>query len=208
MLFLQQWKRKMKKLLFIFIIFLFLFIIPNVISFGISPPQINFLGNSGEKICQKIFLNPDGEGTFLGKTLWAKEDNLERKLSNHFLNPEDLGLKADFNKNFTIKNKSDVEICITGSKSGKYHGVLLYRLQNKPVQVGVWLSVLIKNSRENNFPLKLTGRIIEGKINNLNLGFFNIMGIFDFVLLLFLIFLLFILSKRKWRKKKNEFQNK
>ncbi len=198
----------MKKTLFIFTIFFFLSFIPNVVSFTISPPKISFIGNSGEKICQKIFLNSKGERTLLGKTLWARENNLERKLSNHFLNPEDLGIKVNFNKNFTIKNKSTVEICIKGNNSGKYHGVLLYRLQNEPIQVGVWLSVFVRNSGGNEFPLKLTGEIIKNNISHLKFGLFEIIGIFDFVLLLFLIFLLFVLVKRKELKKRNEFRNK
>jgi hypothetical protein len=173
-----------KNLFFIFFIF-FIFTV-NAATLTISPPQINFQGNVGEKICKEIEIKVNGTENLTGKIKWAKEGYFEKVLSEHNLESKELKLEVNFPKNLEIKENEKIEICLKGKKTGKYHGVLLYRIKNKPLQIGIWVNV---NLEGKDF-IKMTGNFVKTENE------FNSMLIFPTILLVVFIILIF------WYKKK------
>ena len=86
-----------------------------------------------------------------------------------------------------VRESKKIEICIEGKNFGNYHGVLLYKIKNKPVQVGIWMNV----SLEGNERIKITGNFVkEGGKNG------RILFVLP-VVFLFIFFFLLILYKRK-----------
>jgi hypothetical protein len=176
----------MTKIYFFIFIFTFLIYFSSATTLTISPPQIDFIGDTEEIICQKINIETEGNVVLVGKTQWAEKEYNERKLSKHYLNSEEIGIKIKFPELINIENNSDIEICIEGSNEGTYHGALLYKIENKPIQVGIWMNV----SLERNNLIKITGNFINVKEEE------NIL--FSLSLILFVIFIsLVILYKRK-----------
>ncbi|MDA3837235.1 MAG: hypothetical protein PF542_06465 [Nanoarchaeota archaeon] len=130
----------------------------SAVTLSMSPPQIDFVGRTGEVICQNISIEVDGIETLVGQTKWAEEGFNERKLLRHSLAGEDLKLFVDFPESVEIDEVREVEVCIEGKSTGAFHGLLLYKVENKPVQVGIWINVsLSKGSAVN----RLTGKAIE-----------------------------------------------
>ena len=163
------------KFLFIFL-FIFLICFGSSATLSMSPPQIDFVGQTGETICEKVYFKIEEKDILIGKANWAKEGFDERKLSKHQLTSEEIGLEVIMPELITIDNCSEIEVCIKGSKKGNYHGALLYRIKDKPLQVGIWMNVSLKG----NSIQKITGNFIktEGKRGN--------MGVY-FAVMLFLI---------------------
>jgi hypothetical protein len=182
-----------------FFIFLFIFLLPivNSATLSMSPQQIDFQGNTGEKICNQINLKTPDEATLIGETNWAEKGYLERKLKNHNLLEEDLDLIIEYPKIIKIINNKSIEVCITGKKPGNYHGIILYRIEDKPIRVGIWMNV----SLEKKGILRTTGKIIDDKSNN-NSNFF--IGI-TFLLLLIFLALIWKLKKPSSKKPNTEF---
>ena len=141
-----------------------------------SPSQINF---DEEKICQNVNLKLEGNATLIGTDFWAEDNYFERKLSMHNLTAEEVGLKVDYPKLVNLYGEEEIEICIQGKK-GNHHGVLLYRIEGKPVEVGIWIDA---NFSKQSF-ISITGNSVkEEKINPKNIFiitpviFFIILGI-------------------------------
>ncbi len=149
---------------------------------SISPPQIDFIGNVGEEICQSIFVEVENIKTLTGKTLWAEENYFERRLINHIHSAEEFGIKVIFPQEIQIENSREIQICINGEKKGNYHGALLYKIKDKPIQVGTWMNVSL--SKEISVS-KLTGRATGG--NQEGYGIFIALGILLLLIFIFLI---------------------
>ena len=144
-----------KNIFLIFLIFSIGFVSSATLS--ISPPQIDFIGNTNQQICRNISIKTNGTNKLLGETRWAKEDYFERKLSKHNLSSEDLNLEVYFEKKLMVENKKETEICLKAKKEGNFHGLLLYRIEGKPVQIGIW----INSSFEGNSLMKITGNFVK-----------------------------------------------
>ena len=165
---------KSKNIFFIFLIFLINFVSSATLS--MSPSQIDFVGNIKEEICQKVIIKVNGTEVLTGKTKWAEENYFERKLIMHKLDSKEKGLEIFLPEILEISEKQDIDVCIKGNNPGKFHGVLLYKIENKPVQVGIWMNV----SLEGNSLVKITGNFVksEGESSRLYLLSIILLGIF------------------------------
>jgi hypothetical protein len=173
-----------KNIFFVFLIF-FIYSV-NAATLTISPPQLDFKGVVGEEICNNIKIKVNGTENLTGKIKWAEEGYFERVLNEHKLDSEELDLEIDFSEEIEINEIEEIKICLRGKKAGKFHGVLLYKIKDKPLQIGIWTNVTLEG---NNF-IKMTGNFINNKDK------FDSLLIFPIILLVILLGLLF------WYKKK------
>jgi len=169
-----------KRMLF----FIFLLFISNVsaVTLSMSPPQINFDNNH---LCQNILISSNGNYNVSGKVLWAKEGYTQRTLSIHKYTSEKEGIKINFPKEINLKKNKTIQICMK-AKPGIHHGILLYKIQGKSIQIGVW----INSSFERKNFLFLTGNSV--KKNEIKNPFIGV----TLVLLILFSILIFFLKKR------------
>lgn len=168
------------------ILFLFVILFPlgNAATLSMSPQQINFIGDVNEKICEEVNLKTDGEAVLIGDDRWAEEGYFERKLKQHNLDSSELKLDLEYPETISINNDDVIEVCLTGKSKGNYHGVLLYRIEGKPVQVGIWMNASLEGSIS-----KITGGVVSDK----NISFVFIAPI---ILLVVLGVLLWVLKRK------------
>jgi len=191
------------------VLFLFLFTIfltfSSASSLTLSPAHLNFKGIKNERICQNFSINSNKEISLVGKTLWEKEGEQDRILQNHKLNSSSLGLKTIFPEKIVGEKNSIQEFCLISNSSGVFHGVLLYKIESEPTQVGIWINATIfssKKSQEESFSeVELKGN--SAKENSL-VNNFEIFIFFDVIILISILFLF----KNLFKKTKNEFTKK
>ena len=171
------------------LIFLFLLCISFVssVTLSMSPPQIDFVGGTNELICKKVEVKVEGVENLVGKTKWAAKGFDERNLLKHNIKGEDLKLEIDFPVDVKIDRVKKIDICIEGKNVGDYHGVLLYKIVGKPVQVGIWLNVSI--DKKEGGVLSLTGKVIDSTEGNV-----------DDILIWIVVLLLIVLGILSWKK--------
>jgi len=172
----------MKKLLFLFVL---LFPLVSAATLSMSPQQINFIGNVNERICEEVTLKTEGEAVLLGEDLWAEEGFSERKLKQHILDSDELKLELEYPNNIKINNEEKIEVCLTGKKKGNYHGILLYRVEGKPVRVGIWMNVSLGGSDS-----KITANVVGEEKN------FSFLFVMPIILLVVLGILLWMLKRK------------
>ncbi len=171
-----------KKIYFIFY-FIFFISLTSAVTLSMSPPQIDFLGKTGEKLCADVTITTDGFYEVLGEDLWAQEGYFERKLSSHKLPSENLSLEINYPKQTIVNNKTLAEVCIKGKNQGNFHGLLLYQVKDKPIKIGIWINV----SLEKNDILKITGHSI-----NVTKEFVKSNSLIVIAFVLFVVFLLLV----------------
>lgn len=174
-----------KYILIIYFVFLFSFV--NAVTLSMSPPQIDLSGGSGEELCSSIHLVVDFPENLTGKTLWAEEGVNERNLLKHKLSPEELKIEVKIPKEVYVESSKNLDICVVAKRSGNYHGLLLYKVEGKPVQVGIWLNLSIGGKNT----LKISGEAVADSKSN----FKGLLGI-SLILVIILIGL-FLISRRK-----------
>lgn len=127
----------MKKIILGFFICILL---PFVISLEVSPSQINFHGKTGETICKKFTISGSNLN-IIANDRWTLDENIGRDFLAHKSSARDLGLRIDYEKEFFIEESIEKKICLSGEKTGDYHGVLLFRADGHNSGVGTWISV-------------------------------------------------------------------
>lgn len=170
---------------------------------GISPPEMEFYAKTGEKVCKTLTLTSSKELTLTASDKWSKKGHLNRELSFHNLDSSSLGIKIEYTEKITLNQKQQVEICITPTKKGIYHGAMLFKAENSNVAAGNWiiLSATGEDLEEEteNLDSSVTGRAV-----NLNeFGSKSLIPILLFILTLF-NFSLLIYLYRKTKKKKRK----
>lgn len=173
-----------KKFIFFFY-FIFLISFVSATTLTMSPSQLDFTIDKNEVVCKTAKIKGSENLTVIGETRWAEKGYSERKLTSHNLSFEDLKLDINIPREINFSNSSNIDICIKGKK-GNYHGILLYKIKDKPIQVGIWLNVSIGGEFDSQN--KITGNSIKIEKNNEN--FSNILVI-PAILLLVLLILLF-----------------
>ncbi|MCA9487494.1 MAG: hypothetical protein KC516_00875 [Nanoarchaeota archaeon] len=166
-------------------IFLILFLFLSFASsanLSISPDELKFNGKIGETLCQEMVIRVTNE-TLLGEDLWAEEGYFERNLKAHTLNSSEFETKLIYPKETYVESEKKIEICLIGEKPGNFHGVLFYKIKEKPLRVGIWISASL--SEEKSFTI---GESISEKRNVKGLNYLLPMTI---VLVGALIILLF-----------------
>jgi hypothetical protein len=184
-----------------FILFFLVFLSISLVSgieLGLSPGDIKFNGNVGERICQNITIHTNYQGKLIGENKWVKDINLVRKIENYKYNSQELGIVVDYQSEIDIKKEFlKSEICLTANKSGNYNGAIIYKTENDYAGVGAWIEVNINKNEENiSKSFLLTGffsGIYENKgiKNNLSLISFVI-----FVMLLIMLSVLLVIYKK------------
>lgn len=158
---------------------------------GMSPPQVNFEGLSNQSICENFSVKYLGNNSLVGKLLWEKQGKFNRNLLEHNLSSKDLGINSSFERIISNNNASTHEICLSFPYSGEFHGVLIYKIENKPVQVGIWIGASIKGSKSS--PLFVLGNFVkQSRINS-----FEFLNIVFFVLLTMVFVLLLWFNKKR-----------
>ncbi len=173
----------MKKI--ILFLFVFLFPLVNAATLSMSPQQINFIGNVNERICEEVTLKTEGEAVLLGEDKWAEKGYSERKLKQHILDSSELKLELEYPNNIKINNNKTIQVCIVGKNKGNYHGILLYRVEGKPVRVGIWMNVSLGGSDS-----KITANVVGEEKN------FSFLFVMPIILLVVLGILLWMLKRK------------
>lgn len=124
-----------------FTLFIFIFLISGAFAATLTmgPQQLDF---TNENNCQTAVLKTNGVGTATGKVLFSEPGYNERKLSQHKLTPNERGIEITFPKEVVINNLKEIEVCVK-SGVGNYHGIILYKIKGKPIQVGIWINATI-----------------------------------------------------------------
>jgi len=171
----------------LFSLFVFLISVGSCASLSMSPPQINFQGSVNENICSSFMI--EGNSIVQGETKWAREGYFERKINEHMLNASELGLEIDYLGEFELNGSVEKDICILAKNPGNYHGILFYKIKDKPLKVGIWMNVSISEKKDKN--IGLTGFSVEGNVGNMEMW----LGILVICLLGVLWFLLKVKKK-------------
>lgn len=188
----------MKKILFFYFILFILVSTSSAATLTLSPPQLDFYGNTQELICKEFKIKVDGMQTLTNKVLWAKEGFIERKLNEHNLKGDNLGIELSVQSPIIVDEESIQKICIKSNSPGNFHGILLYKIYNKPIQVGLWLNLSIKETKKSF--LGMTGAITMTGETTSDL---NSKKIFWFtpIILAIILFILFSKLDKKISKK-------
>lgn len=158
------------------------------VTLSASPKEINFTGNTNEKICKNINLKLDKPEKIITTIKW-KNNEEEKIISNYKINSHEYKISEEFNKNIILEKETNEKICLTFKEKGNYSGIIFYKIENKPAQIGIWINAKI----EGNNPLKITGNFakIPEKMN-----YKNSLTTFSIILLIILLFLLIKLKRK------------
>jgi len=184
----------MKKIFLFFIFFIFISNLASAGTLSISPTQINFIGHTNEIICNKITLKSDSPRNLIGEDRWAKRGEWRRKFLLHNLTSDKLGLKLTYNKIISSAKFIQPEICLKGASPGEYHGLLLYKINNNPTGVGIWMNVSLT---KRNSLTKITGNVLKNVRKNSDMKFALFISLGLLILFFFLVLKLKSNSKRK-----------
>ena len=98
-----------------------------------------------EELCQMISLNSESS-LIIVSDAWTKNESDEWKITLFNTTAEEHGLAISYPKTLSI-NERQVNVCISGTKEGEFHGVIIMSQKqqgNSIIQMGVWLKVIIK----------------------------------------------------------------
>lgn len=156
----------------------------NAVTLSMSPPQLDFQGKVGETICLNVTMKTLGNVLVVGEDKWAEEGFSERKLSMHKLGAKELHLELNYVEELEINEKEIFEVCLNGESSGNFHGLLLYKIKDKPVKIGIWINVTLEKSGL----IKMTGESINIREKAKPLNILAVSTIFLLVIFLGLVF--------------------
>ena len=132
-----------------FFIFLFLILlVPVSTAFSFSPSSLIFNLEPGQQECQEIFLNAESSLISISDA-WAENPGVDWKVSA--FNTPAKQHRLILNYPDAITTESQVQVCISGNKSGEYHGAIILQEQqqeNSIIQYGIWLKVIISGTPE------------------------------------------------------------
>ncbi len=200
---------KFKPLFFTFSIILSIIFFTNfssAVQIGISPPQLEFKANLGEKVCKEMFLFSEQKEKFTGSDTWTNLEDDFKNIKKYNKNSSFFKINLEYKKELTFKEKADLKICISGNNPGEYYGAIIYST-NKSVAVGSWINLKVygndnfnkdfdKNINENNL---VTGKIInlEDVLKNKSSLLFLVFSFFMLIVLCYILILLFKIKRRE-----------
>ena len=181
-----------KKIIILITVLIF---IETTLALSVSPAEIFFEGTVDEQICQEIKISEGGEIILDDK--WANNGISEKNINLYESESEKSIIEMNYPKEFIIEKKENIEICLSGEKEGKYFGVLLIRIKEKPVGIGIWMNVNLI-AKEHESKAVISGDAIsEEKIEQNNLVVIFVM----ILIILILIFVYFCLKLKLQNKK-------
>lgn len=130
--------------------FLFIFFIGILISLsfiqatGFSPTELIFEIKTNEKECGIISIISESE-TIQVSDKWAENKDLEWKVHLFEKDSNYHELELIYDKELSLDERK-VEVCLSGSKAGEHHGVILLseeQVGDSITQLGIWLKVII-----------------------------------------------------------------
>ena len=134
-----------------FLFLLFVFVIASVLAniniveaVGFSPSSLTFDLEQGQEGCKMITIDSESE-TIKASDRWAKSKDDPWSVSSFNESSSSKGIKISYDNELSIDER-EVEVCLSGSNVGEYHGVLLFQEEQNGssiIQFGVWLKALI-----------------------------------------------------------------
>lgn len=131
------------KLKFIFLFLILLF--PVAAASGFSPTNLVYLLEPNQELCQIVRLDSTSRSITVFD-VWAESNDVEWNVSLFNTTAEEHNLIINYSKELSI-NEREVEICISGSELGEYHGAVIFRQGqegNLIMQLAVWLKILVE----------------------------------------------------------------
>jgi hypothetical protein len=153
-----------------------------------SPSSLIFSLNKGEEQCKMITIDSESEKITLSDK-WAENKDVEWNV-NLFNNESDSSIHLTYPK-VLEKNEREAKICIKGTKTGEYHGVLLLKEEqkgNSVIQVGIWIKAIIdeKTEEKKSGFWAITGNIIGAISKRMN--FYYVIGILAILIVAGVVF--------------------
>jgi len=111
---------------------------------GFSPSSLIFNLNKGQEECKKISIISNSDKITI-EDKWAENKDVEWKVSLFETSASELGLSLTYPSSLSLDQRQ-AEICLSGSKEGEYHGVILLKegqVGNSIIQMGVWVKATI-----------------------------------------------------------------
>ena|SRR3989344_332610 len=182
----------LKRILFL-VIGLFFISSSLALELGISPPILNFKGETGNEICREFKIFSDKEGLSLRlDDKWADKNILSKDINDYHYNEKKFGIGTEYYDRIIVDKEYLGKICIKAKNKGVYYGLLEVNSQNGNVGLGSWM--IINITKEHRINLKsIKERVIsENKINESFLIYF---GIFLLIALFALILIFYLLTK-------------
>ena len=127
------------------VLFLIL-LIPLISGLEFSPTSLQFSLEKNETLCKKI--NFEIESSAAVHDAWAQSSLEQWSITNFKTSSQEHGIKISYPTE-TNPEEKELQVCISGSKSGDYRGALIFREEkvgNSIVQFGVWLKLHINAS--------------------------------------------------------------
>jgi hypothetical protein len=128
-------------------VFLFVMMLGGVLASGFSPSSLIYEVGVDEEMCSDLSVSSDSE-VILVSDAWASDESVDWKVSNFESEASSHGLDVSYDSELSVDER-DLEVCVSGSELGEYHGVLLLKEQqegNSIVQMGVWMKVNVGES--------------------------------------------------------------
>jgi hypothetical protein len=134
----------MKYFIFLFFIIIFLSSLSFAQASGFSPSSFTFNLIPNEEECGTITIDSTSSTISVSDT-WAENKDVEWKVGLFDTSASSHGISIDYDEQLS-NNENEVEVCVSGSKVGEYHGVILLREEqegNQIIQMAIWIELII-----------------------------------------------------------------
>jgi len=195
---LQSLIKHVLKFLFLFYL-ITIFLLNSYVSafeFGVSPSELNFNGKAGEEICKNIkIFSSINEINMVIEDRWSVKENANKDINNYLTNSNDLRIAINYERNFTLNQEKEINICLKSKDSGNFKGILIFQALDGSLNIGIWLNANISNPSKIN---KLTGFSISDFNSNIDnsIKVFLPLTILNLFLLLGLLLVYFKKNRR------------
>ena len=116
---------------------------------GFSPTSLIFNLNKGQEECKIITITSDSEMITVSD-LWAENKDVEWSTRLFDKDASYHSISISYPELLSIDERQ-VEVCLSGSKEGEYHGVVLLKEEQKGnsiIQMGVWIKATISGEQQ------------------------------------------------------------
>lgn len=166
--------------------------------FGVSPSELNFDGKENQKICKSVSVFSSLNKINISlEDKWAENENANKNINLYSISNEELNLELEYEKNFILNRKKEIDVCLTSKNAGNLKGILIFEALNKSLSIGIWINV---NVSKNNKASKITGFSV---LNSDNFNVIKIPLVITTFNLFLLLSLIFFYSRRKIKHKKS-----
>jgi hypothetical protein len=128
------------------------------LSFSVSPKSLNFSGYKNKLICQNINFNISENSDILVYAKWTDKEET-RDINDYNITNEEIKI----NFNYSKSTEHIYEICLKSKYIINKNGVLLFRVADKPIGIGIWINFHTEN---NNNLLSVLNSNNENKVSN------------------------------------------